>query len=211
MKRIQIFWQTEKYLSRQNAAHRDLQARCDHPPLASGVAAAYWTPLAFWFDMKEGLIAFLGFLCAAVVQVMPITANFLQSDQLNPSEAERLTRSLTKQQHYWIALLSCSILAMLIIIISSAMKTRLDGLTQEWHGLTYSSIPCFLIASTTCFVMVKMLGLFEGMLSLHHLRGELVVNAAKRSAGIKMKAVPSAGKVNKALPENYGQILPPRQ
>jgi hypothetical protein len=179
-------------------------------PLASGVAAAYWTPLAFWFDMKEGLIAFLGFLCAALVQVMPITANFLQSDQLNPTEAERLTKSLTKQQHYWIALLSCSIFTMMIIIISSALKTRLDPLTDEWHGLTYSSIPCFLIASATCFVMMKMLGLFEGMLSLHHLRGELVINAAKRSATLKMKAVQAAAKSSKPLPKGYGQILPPQ-
>jgi hypothetical protein len=180
-------------------------------PLASGVAAAYWTPLAFWFDMKEGLIAFLGFLCAAVVQVMPVTANFLQSDQLNPTEAERLTRSLTKQQHYWIALLSSSILAMMVIIISSALKTRLDVLPEEWHGFTYASIPCFLIASTTCFVMVKMLGLFEGMLSLHHLRGELVVNAAKRSAAVKVKAVQAGAGAPKVLPKGYGEILPPQQ
>jgi hypothetical protein len=179
-------------------------------PLASGVAAAFWTPLAFWFDMKEGLIAFLGFLCAAVVQVMPITANFLQSDQLNPTEAERLTRSLTKQQHYWVALLSCAIFAMLVIIISSALKARLESLTDQWYGLTYASIACFLIASTTCFVMVKMLGLFEGMLSLHHLRGELVINAAKRAAAVKVKAVQVDLRSTKSLPKDYGRVLPPQ-
>lgn len=179
-------------------------------PIASGIAAAYWTPLSFWFDMKEGLIAFLGFLCAAVVQVMPITANFLQADRLNPTEAERLTRSLTKQQHYWIALLSCAIATMMIIIISSALKSRLEPLTEEWHGLTYGSIPSFLIASSTCFVMVKMLGLFEGMLSLHHLRGELVINAAKRAATDKVRAVQHEGrKVKPITPPDYGQILPP--
>jgi len=179
-------------------------------PLAAGVAAALWTPLAFWFDMKEGLIAFLGFLCAAVVQVMPITANFLQADRLNPTEAERLTRSLTKQQHYWIALLSSAILTMMVIIISSALKSSLDLIPGSWHGLTYASIPCFLIASTTCFVMVKMLGLFEGMLSLHHLRGELVINAAKRAATEKMKSVQSgAGKTKQVVPKDYGKILPP--
>lgn len=179
-------------------------------PLAAGAAAAFWTPLAFWFDMKEGLIAFLGFLCAAVVQVMPITANFLQADRLNPIEAERLTRSLTKQQHYWIALLSSAILTMMVIIVSSALKSRLDLIPGSWHGLTYASIPCFLIASTTCFVMVKMLGLFEGMLSLHHLRGELVINAAKRAATEKMKSIQSgAGKTKQMVPKDYGKILPP--
>lgn len=74
-------------------------------PMLLGMAAAAWTPLAFWYDMKEGLIAFLGFLAASLVQVMPLTANFLQSDRLSPYEAERLTASLTKQQHYWIGLL----------------------------------------------------------------------------------------------------------
>lgn len=179
-------------------------------PLAAGTAAAYWTPLAFWFDMKEGLIAFLGFLCAAIVQVMPITANFLQADRLNPAEAEQLTRSLTRQQHYWVALLSAAILTMMIIIVSSALKSRLDPLTTEWHGLTYASIPCFLIAFSMCFVLVKMLGLFEGMLSLHALRGELVINAAKRAATDKMYAIQSSAGVIKPLtPKDYGQILPP--
>lgn len=178
-------------------------------PLIAGMAAARWTPLSFWFDMKEGLVAFLGFLCASIVQVMPMTANFLQADRLSPAEAIRLTRSLTKQQHYWVALLSAAILTMMVIIVSSALKSRLDPLTAEWHGLTFSSIPSFLIAFCTCFVLVKMLGLFEGMLSLHRLRGELVINAAKRAATDKVFAIQGGtGAVKPITPNDYGKIVP---
>jgi hypothetical protein len=77
--------------------------------------------------MKEGLIAFLGFLAASLVQVMPLTANFLQADRLNPAEAERLTASLTKQQYYWIGLLSATIAAMVIVIVGAALTSRVNG------------------------------------------------------------------------------------
>lgn len=79
-------------------------------PVIAGIAAAYYTPLSLWFDMKEGLIAFLGFIAASLMQVMPITANFVQADKLTPTEAKKIVDSLTRQQHYWIGLLTLQLL-----------------------------------------------------------------------------------------------------
>ena len=179
-------------------------------PLLFGVAAALWTPLSFWYDMKEGLIAFLGFLAAALVQVMPMTANFLQADKLTPQEAERLTASLTKQQRYWVGLLSATIAAMVIVIVGSALKERVVGIAPLFWSIGWASVICFFVASGVSFVLVKMLGLFEGMMSLHHLRGELVLNAAKRNASEKIAALQKDVTVtNPLVPDDYGRIVHP--
>lgn len=182
-------------------------------PLLLGVAAALWTPLALWYDMKEGLIAFLGFLAASLVQVMPLTANFLQSDRLNPGEAERLTASLTKQQHYWIGLLSATITAMVIVIVGAALKDRVAALAPLFQhhlflDISWSAVVTFFIVTSISFVLMKILGLFEGVLALHRLRGELVINSAKRDAAEKIATIQKEAKIAAPLvPHDYGQII----
>lgn len=184
-------------------------------PLLAGVAAARWTPLSLWFDMKEGLIAFLGFLAASLVQVMPLTANFLQSDRLSPAEAERLTASLTKQQYYWIGLLSATIAAMVIVIVGAALTNRVNNLPpffrHSWFlEISWSAFVCFFVAGSVTFVLVKMLGLFEGMMSLHQLRGELVLNAARRQASEKAASIRNDADLPVSIvPPDYGSVVRP--
>lgn len=60
-------------------------------PLLAAFAGWQWVPLVLWIDMNQGLLAFLGLIAAALVQVIPVTANFLQSDELTPEEARRLS------------------------------------------------------------------------------------------------------------------------
>lgn len=183
-------------------------------PLLLGLAAAAWTPLALWFDMKEGLIAFLGFLSASLVQVMPLTANFLQSDKLSVRDAIRLTDSLTKQQYYWVGLLCATIFALVVVIVGAALKQFVDALeplfSLDWIEVRWSALVTFLIASSVSFVIVKMLGLFQGMLSLHRLRTELIIDAAKKDAADKARRERTeACMPAPTLPDGYGEIVPP--
>jgi hypothetical protein len=179
-------------------------------PLSLGVAAARWTSLELWFDMKEGLIAFLGFLAASIIQVMPLTTNFLQSDKLKPTEALRLTTSLTKQLRYWIGLLSATIAAMVIVIVSAALKTRIVSIPPLFWGVEFSAVFSFLVVTSVSFVFMKMLGLFEGLLSLHRLRGELVLNAAKRDATESIASKIKETEADRSLvPDDYGRIVHP--
>lgn len=101
-----------------------------------------------------------------------------------------------------------TVAALLVVIISSALKNPLEKLPGEWHGFSFSSIPCFFIASFFGFVLIKMVGLFEGMLSLHNLRAELVIESALRAAVEKKTAIQSsAGSVKPILPDGYGAIV----
>ena len=184
-------------------------------PVAIGVAAAAWTSLSLWYEMKEGLIAFLGFLAAALVQVIPVTANFLQADKLSVLDAQRITESLKKQQYYWIGLLAATIAAMIVVIVGAVLKDRVGALPILFrHHLfvevSWGSVVCFFIASSIAFVFVKMFGLFEGVLALQGLRTELVINNAKRDAAEKTAAIQrEVDLANPIVPEDYGRIIRP--
>jgi hypothetical protein len=165
--------------------------------------------------MKEGLIAFLGFLAASLVQVVPVTANFLQSDRLSANEAVRLTGSLTRQQHYWMGLLFACIASMVIVIGAVA----LDGPVQNFpvvlrHDLffevSWEAVVTYSEVASLSFVLIKTLGLFEGMMSLHRLRAELVVNTAKREEAEKAALVRQQVEIQlpkSIVPLDYGQVI----
>ncbi|MCE1241558.1 MAG: hypothetical protein LWW83_16720 [Azonexaceae bacterium] len=77
-------------------------------------------------------------------------------------------------------------------------------------NISWGAVVVFFVASSLSFVLVKMLGLFDGLLSLHHLRGELVINSAKRDAAEKAtKLQQSIDLKTQITPEGYGQIIRP--
>jgi len=106
--------------------------------------------------------------------------------------------------------MAATISTLVVIIASAAISPYISGSGKNWHGLTYESGLCFLIASLMSFVLIKTVGLFEGMLSLHKLRGQLVLDAAERSAKKKKDELQNrAGKLTTTLPEGYGKIIDP--
>ncbi|PJO39836.1 hypothetical protein CTI10_001200 [Delftia acidovorans] len=165
--------------------------------------------------MKEGLIAFLGFLAASLMQVMVVTANFLQSDRLTPTEATRLSNALTRQQKFWLGLLIATVAALVVVIVGSASKdiakqvTYFSGHKIEFT-ISWAAVTVFLIASTFSFVFYRMFALMSGMMSLHRLRAELVLLAAQRAADEKASLLQERAKPKEAItPPGYGRILEP--
>lgn len=76
--------------------------------------------------------------------------------------------------------------------------------------VSWSAMVCFLIASSASFFLMRMIGLFEGMLSLHRLRAELVINSARRDAAEKAAAVQRDAEVTTPLvPPDYGRVVRP--
>lgn len=180
------------------------------PPVIGGLAAA-WTDLSTWVDMKEGLIAFLGFLAASLVQIMPITANFLQSDNLGLYDARRLTASLKKQQYYWIGLLAATIWTLIVLIVSTVLVKKIQSvIIPLWmeYSVSLSAIINFILVSSLFFVLIKMLGLFRGVLSLHDLRTEIIIkNAQDRE--IQQKKLIGDVPSPVSLPDGYGEFVEP--
>ncbi|MEG2469002.1 MAG: hypothetical protein RSB86_16630 [Comamonas sp.] len=176
-------------------------------PFIVGGMAAVWSDLSTWIDMKEGLIAFLGFLAASLVQIMPITANFLQSDKLLLPDATRLTNSLKQQQYYWIGLLAATIFTLIILILSTVLvkKVKYLGFPFGWnYDVEVSAFIVFVLVSSLSFVLLKMLGLFKGVLSLHDLRTEIILANAKKRSLEEAQLIPE--NTNGSIPADYGKI-----
>lgn len=180
-------------------------------PLCIGGAAAAWTELAIWIEMKEGLIAFLGFLAASLVQIMLITANFLQSDHLLLDDARRLTESLKKQQYYWVGLLATTIWTLIFLIVCAVLVHKIQDINIFlWHRylISLSAILTFILVSSLFFVFIKMLGLFRGVLSLHDLRTEIILkNAQERTNHYPAMASKFPQRLD--VPEGYGEVVKP--
>jgi uncharacterized protein YgbK (DUF1537 family) len=179
-------------------------------PAILAVIGFKWIPLSTWIDMNQGLLAFLGLLAAALIQVIPVTANFIQSDQLTPIEAEHLSKQLSKQQRYWIGLFASTIATVVIVVIVSVLKDLKPLEIPRYGYLDISSVLSGAISAAMMFLVVKMAGLFQGVTSLQKLRNELVIAAAKRNAAEKVEKVQR----EVILPQNlvldsYGQIIRP--
>lgn len=182
-------------------------------PVILAVAAFFEVPLKVWIDMNQGLLAFLGLLAAALVQVIPVTANFLQSDRLTPAEAVRLSTQLTKQQRYWVGLLVSTVTAFAIIVVVSVLEKRT---TWNFGRLgTHDVGPVFsaLVTFGVSFVLIKTTAIVGGVMSLQALRSELVLNAAQRAAAEDVRQFQrvqhDVSTPPGVVPEDYGSIIRP--
>ncbi|MGI4717461.1 MAG: hypothetical protein ACRYGO_01450 [Janthinobacterium lividum] len=185
-------------------------------PLILAVAAFFQVPIKVWIDMNQGLLAFLGLLAAALVQVIPVTANFLQSDRLTPTEAVRLSKQLLKQQRYWVGLLVSTVIAFALIVIVSILENRtvwtFGRLGEHDVGSVFSAIVTFAMS----FVLIKTTAIVGGVMSLQTLRNELVLDAARRAAAEEIRQARLAHEARESqqgippiVPADYGSITRP--
>lgn len=183
-------------------------------PIVLAVIALCWIPYKVWSGMTEGLLVFLGLLAAALVQVIPVTANFLQSDSLTIDEAKQLTSALERQQKYWLGLLWVSIVTCIALIVGKALPDAAISFSFSARGITFElSLQVFyssLVGGLIGLVVAKTFGIFPGVMSLQKLRGELVINAAKRR---QAESVQREAEARKQLPPvvsgDYGRIISP--
>ena len=152
------------------------------------------------------MIAYLGFLSAAVIQVIPVTANFLQGDDLKPEETRRLNRQLERQQIYWIGLLGATVFCLVLVICISALDV--SSLVKGGPWLQWERFLSGFVALMLSFIFTRMMGIFSGVLSLHRLRASLILAAAVKRAQIKTASeVVSAGEMRPPLPAGYGEAV----
>lgn len=189
-------------------------------------AAFRWLPLTVWGSMANGLLAFLGLLVAALVQVIPITAGFNQPEHVTPSEARRLGVALEAQQRLWLILLGTSFITAIILVAGVAVTPHTEsippvaGVTAAPHtevipldSLRLVAAPWFsgAIAFLLLYVATRALLLVPGVLSLQRLRNRLNLEAAKNHEIVrqqKNKATPFASPAAPVTPDSFGRIVP---
>ncbi|MNU43066.1 hypothetical protein D3C71_318420 [compost metagenome] len=175
-----------------------------------GLAAGRWVGLPAWLSINDGLLAFFGLLAAALFQVIPITANFLQADDLTPEEARRLCGALERQQKFWIGMLAATVLAFTTVVLASLAKDWLVVDLYKVGRVDLSPGASFLIGSSVCFLLLRMVSVLNGVLSLQRLRSALVLSAAKRRAAAKAEKIQQElSPARSIVPSDYGSIQAP--
>lgn len=168
-------------------------------------------PLSTWESIANGLLAFLGLLVAALVQVIPITVGFSQPDCITPSESKRLGSALETQQRLWLVLLAISIVTVLTLVLGIAIAPR-DGQVLPAGSLRARLAPWLsgCIAFMVWYSAVRTLSLIPGILSLQRLRNNLNYEAAKKhdmernSVYTLQKLTPPTTSI---VSERFGEIL----
>lgn len=183
-------------------------------PLVCAVLAWKWFPLSVWVSINQGLIAFLGLLTAALIQVIPVTANFLQADHLYPTEAQRLSSALEKQQKFWLGLLAATFATFVLVIIASAIPAKASvGFTVPvWgaYSIDVGRIASAILALAVSFLMARVGSVLLGVMSLQRLRSDLVIIGAKRRAAAEAeKQMQAAILPQHIVPPDYGKIIRP--
>lgn len=178
------------------------------PSLLAGWAGYVWVTLDAWGKIDNGLLVFLGLLAAAVVQIIPVTANFLQADHLTTVEATKLSKALERQQYFWVGFLLL-VVTMAGLLIAARFVN--EALPADSAGWLRTGLPRLLSAFLAAgFIWVIALGgaLVSEVLGLQRLRSQLVILAAKRRADetvrrekARIETLPSI------TPEGYGEIV----
>ncbi|KAA1283888.1 hypothetical protein [Alcaligenes faecalis] len=174
------------------------------------VASGYAVDLSAWLGMRDGLIAFLGLISAALLQLIPVTTNFLAGDELTPDEAGKLSEALQRQQNFWVGMLAVNVLTVVTLVLSTLMQSVLIVHVERLGIINFSFVFSGLIGGLLAFVLLRLVSLLGGVLSLQRLRTSLVMAAANRRAAIKAEEIqrqltPSPHMV----PSEYGRVIQP--
>lgn len=183
-----------------------------HPVLAaiSCVAIGYAVDLSSWLDMKDGLLAFLGLISAALLQLIPVTTNFLASEELTPAEAEELTRSLKRQQNFWVGMFAVNVSTVATIVVAAIVKARLIWEIPRVGLVDMSPVFSAIIGGLLVFLVLRLVSVLGGVLSLQNLRSRLVIDAAKRRAANKAEEIQREMTPPADITQSgYGQIIRP--
>lgn len=181
-----------------------------HPiiALSIGVASGYMVELSVWIGMRDGLIAFLGLLSAALLQLIPVTTNFLAGDELTPDEAERLSRALQRQQNFWVGMLAVNVITVVVLVLGTLLKNVLVVQIPRVGAIDLSVILSGLTGGLLAFVLLRLTSVLGGVLSLQRLRASLVMAAAKRRAARKAEEIQSQmSPLPDMVPADYGRII----
>lgn len=170
-------------------------------PCAAMPIAWFWMPLDKWNSLSQGLLFFLGLLVAAIVQIIPVTANFAQPEHLTVEETRRLNAALEKQQKFWLMLLGTSFITSIIIIIGTFIDAK-----ENAYAIYMSKIVSASISALFSFVLIRAFEAMRGIYSLQILRSELMMLAVRRRDKEKKTSACHVINTPNVTPANYGAL-----
>ncbi|MGS1116856.1 hypothetical protein [Castellaniella sp. UC4442_H9] len=160
--------------------------------------------------MRDGLIAFLGLTSAALLQLIPVTTNFLSGDELTVVEADKLSSALQRQQNFWVGMLAVNVITVTVLVLATLLEKALVVQIPHLGEVDFSVVFSGLVGGLLAFILMRLISVLEGVLSLQRIRTSLVIDAAKRRAARKAEEIQRqlAAPVN-IVPSDYGRVIRP--
>jgi len=177
-------------------------------PIAAGLAAGRWMPITIWEGLSDGLLILFGLLAAALVQIFPVTINFLP-DTLTSDEIDRFGQALKVQQQYWMSLLCLTFFASFVALLVMGFKGHYPIMIPH-VSFGVAELLSFLSGFSATAVFLRAFGIVGGVLSLQSLRTSILKKAAlNREEEQRLKLQQKIAAIPTDLsfiPEGYGRI-----
>lgn len=188
---------------------------------ATAAVCAIWLPVSQWKSGIDALLVFLGLIIAALIQMIPLTANFLQSEDLTPEEIRDLSLKLEKQQDLWLGILTSAVIAA-ILLVAIKYGVSFKPAEDSWKFVALDMLKR-LVSATIGFALsitlLRFMDIISGVKSLQETKSAILYRISKRrEIGKRMQKIAhrsdslSKSRMgNVGLSESFGKLLPPDQ
>lgn len=161
--------------------------------IAAGLSYIYVKP-TLWGEVALELVTFFSIQAIMVVPVMVFAAGIIGSKGNVLSEVEKLHKALETQMHFWLILLACNLLAILLLVIGQMV------------GWNEAINVCFSFFATLS--IVRTIVAAKGLLSLLTLNSNLAKEAIRQRNKEKAREFEKNMSKNPyRRPKDFGEIV----
>jgi ABC-type amino acid transport system permease subunit len=177
-------------------------------PVAVGLMAAALMDIAFWDELKAGLLVALSVMAAGVLVRLARGLPFTSVDHYEVDEVRQLTRAIDQIMRSLKLLVLVVVIGMVALVIAlplqKALGPHFSSNGRFWIGCAVSGF----IGLTLSYVCTRMWQVIRGDLELTGLQSKFVVRAVERKQAKRFDdQISNADGVKFKSPDDYGKIV----
>lgn len=172
--------------------------------LASALAACY-LDVEIIKKVTPELISFYTIQAAIILPAMIFTAGILRADALTELEAVQYQNALKLQMTFWVTLLTCDFVAVIMLIFGKALDWHIEFILLGYPvKLTWLAIG--ITSAAILLSVVRVFPFVSGVRSLLELNGTLVIKSIRMRERIEARTV-SHPTIQFETPGDYGKVV----
>jgi hypothetical protein len=171
----------------------------------ASVVAACYLDVEIIKKITSELISFYTIQAAIILPAMIFTAGILRADALTEAEAVQYQEALKLQMTFWVTLLTCDFIAVIMLIFGKALDWHIEFVLIGYPvRLTWLAIG--ITSAAVLLSIVRVFPFVSGVRSLLELNGTLVIKSIRMRDGRDARTV-SRPPIPFETPEDYGKVV----
>jgi hypothetical protein len=168
----------------------------------ASAAAACYLDVEIVKNITSELISFYTIQAAIILPAMIFTAGILRADALTEAEAVQYQKALKLQMTFWVTLLICDFVAVIMLIFGKALDWHIEFVLMGYPvRLTWLAVG--ITSGAVLLSIVRVFPFVSGVRSLLELNGTLVIKSIRMRDG---RAV-SRPSIPFETPGEYGKVV----